>query len=115
MSNMLDVMMKLKGARNLGARQAALVDSAYFAVRSAGRAAPRKARPPVHEYVRHLVYNVLAQGEVNKVCLLCAALLPLPLCCAANVLLWCRDVLDVPVMCCAALMYCARLGRHGAT
>lgn len=44
MANFLEVMMKLRNARNLDARQSSLVDSAYFAVKSAGRAAMRKQR-----------------------------------------------------------------------
>lgn len=33
MGNFLEVMMKLRNARNLDARQSSLVDSAYFAVK----------------------------------------------------------------------------------
>eukprot|EP00887_Chlorella_sp_A99_P007640 scaffold20.g7640.t1 len=67
MSNMLEVMMKLRNARNLDARQSGLVDSAYFAVKAADRAVRRKQRPPLHEYIRHLVYTRLALGEVTRV------------------------------------------------
>ncbi len=67
MSNMIEVMAKLRNARNLDVRQSGLVDSAYFAVKAADKAVRRKQRPPVHEYVRHLVYQRLAAGEVTKV------------------------------------------------
>jgi regulator of nonsense transcripts 2 len=67
MSNFLEVMMKLRNARNLDARQSALVDSAYFAVRAADRAAARRQREPEREYIRHLVYERLPQGQVTKV------------------------------------------------
>lgn len=131
MSNMIEVMAKLRNARNLDVRQSGLVDSAYFAVKVGGlvglsclggksgllhwlagwlatsglhasllrvswwagqaraaqlllpstaeghtpsftlqaadKAVKRKQRPPVHEYVRHLVYDRLALGEVTKV------------------------------------------------
>ena len=36
MTNFLEVMMKLKNARNLDVRQSGLVDSAYFAVGGVG-------------------------------------------------------------------------------
>ncbi|KAL4452134.1 hypothetical protein ABPG75_007796 [Micractinium tetrahymenae] len=67
MANFLEVMMKLRNARNLDARQSSLVDSAYFAVKSLDRAAKRKQRPPIHEYIRHLVYERLPLGQVTKV------------------------------------------------
>ncbi|KAL4437467.1 hypothetical protein ABPG77_003448 [Micractinium sp. CCAP 211/92] len=67
MANFLEVMMKLRNARNLDARQSSLVDSAYFAVKSADRAAMRKQRPPIHEYIRYLVYERLPLGQVTKV------------------------------------------------
>lgn len=34
---------------------------------AADKAVKRKQRPPVHEYIRHLVYDRLASGEVTKV------------------------------------------------
>jgi hypothetical protein len=67
MSNMVEVMAKLRNARNLDVRQSGMVDSAYFAVKAADKAVKRKQRPPVHEYIRHLVYERLAAGEVTKV------------------------------------------------
>ena len=67
MSNFLEVMMRLRNARNLDARQSGLVDSAYFAVRAADRAVKRKQRPPQHEYIRYLVYERLPLGQVTKV------------------------------------------------
>lgn len=36
MGNFLEVMMRLRNARNLDARQSSLVDSAYFAVKARG-------------------------------------------------------------------------------
>jgi regulator of nonsense transcripts 2 len=59
LTNMLDVMVKLRNARNLDPRQAGLVDSSYFAVRSSGMVARRKRRPPAREYVRHQIYERL--------------------------------------------------------
>ena len=54
--------MKLRNARNLDARQSGLVDSAYFAVKAADKAVRRKQRPPLHEYIRHLIYTRLVGG-----------------------------------------------------
>ena len=34
---------------------------------AADKAVKRKQRPPVREYIRHLVYDRLALGEVTKV------------------------------------------------
>ena len=63
MTNFLEVMMKLRNARNLDARQSSLVDSAYFATKAGDRAAARRrTRPPMHEYIRHLVYQELPGG-----------------------------------------------------
>ncbi|EFN54863.1 hypothetical protein CHLNCDRAFT_134932 [Chlorella variabilis] len=67
MSNFLEVMMKLRNARNLDARQSGLVDSAYFAVKAADKGARRRQRPPQHEYIRHLVYERLPLGQVTRV------------------------------------------------
>ena len=66
-TNFLEVMMKLRNARNLDARQSGLIDSAYFAVRAADRAVKRKQRQPQQEYIRHLVYEKLPLGQVAKV------------------------------------------------
>ncbi|KAK9907680.1 hypothetical protein WJX75_008040 [Coccomyxa subellipsoidea] len=67
-SNMLEVMMKLKNSRNLDARQSMLLDNAYYAVRLPERVgARRKRRPPVHEYARHLIHNRLATEQVKPV------------------------------------------------
>jgi regulator of nonsense transcripts 2 len=60
MANMLDVMVRLKNVRNLDARQGGLVDAAYFVIKAPSRTVVmRKERPPVHEFVRHLVYQQL--------------------------------------------------------
>ncbi|BDA48017.1 Regulator of nonsense transcripts 2 [Coccomyxa sp. Obi] len=67
-SNMLEVMMKLKNSRNLDARQSMLLDNAYYAVRPPERVgARRKRRPPVHDYMRHLIHDRLATEQVKPV------------------------------------------------
>lgn len=51
MANFLEVMMKLRNARNLDARQSSLVDSAYFAVRAfaAATAGQQPATSAIHQ------------------------------------------------------------------
>ncbi len=62
------VMMKLKNSRNLDARQSMLLDNAYYAVRPPERVgARRKRRPPVHDYMRHLIHDRLATEQVKPV------------------------------------------------
>jgi hypothetical protein len=105
----LQVMMKLKSAKNLDARQTMLLEHAYFQVRrlcalglgkpptwptylpctsshtsgpctetAAGRrpaqvrppermALPKKLRPPLHAFIRHLLRDVLAQDTLQHV------------------------------------------------
>jgi len=67
MTNMLDIMMKLKKARNLDARQSGLVDAAYYAVKSTGPVKRVKNRPPLHAWIRHQIYAELATGDVSRV------------------------------------------------
>lgn len=61
------VMMKLKNSRNLDARQSLLLESAFYAARPPERtAARRKQRPPLHEYMRHLVHERLTHAELKQ-------------------------------------------------
>lgn len=61
-------MVKLRNSRNLDARQALLVDNAYYAVHPPERVgARRKRRPPMHEYMRHLILDSLSKDEVKPV------------------------------------------------
>jgi regulator of nonsense transcripts 2 len=67
-SAMLDIFTRLKSAKNLDARTTRLADSAYNACRPPEVVAKRgKIRPPVHEYVRHLVFIVLKPGTETVV------------------------------------------------
>ena len=60
-------MMKLKNSRNLDARQSLLLESAFYAARPPERtAARRKQRPPLHEYMRHLVHQPLTQADLKQ-------------------------------------------------
>ncbi len=59
--------MKLKNSRNLDARQTLLLDSAAYAARPPERlGARRKRRPPMHEYMRHLVHERLTHAELKQ-------------------------------------------------
>jgi regulator of nonsense transcripts 2 len=63
------VLGRLKAARNLDARQAALVDSAFLACRPPARSlALRRAkeRPPVHAFVRHVIFSILTPAAVER-------------------------------------------------
>jgi regulator of nonsense transcripts 2 len=65
---LVDVLGRLKQARNLDARQAALVDGAYLACRPPARGASwwrRKERPPMLEFIRHVVFTRLGQDSLD--------------------------------------------------
>ena len=64
----VQVMMKLKNARNLDARQSMLVDSAYYQCNPPQHSAlKRKRRPAVQDWMRHLVFVQLGKDDVRKV------------------------------------------------
>ncbi|GIM12927.1 hypothetical protein Vretimale_16172, partial [Volvox reticuliferus] len=68
MENMLEVMMRLKNARNLDPRHAGLVDSAYFAVKPPSKERQRRRkRSALHEYIRHLIFEVLSEATIPVV------------------------------------------------
>ena len=67
---LVDILARMKAARNLDARQAALADGAFLACRPHQRAPlrKRKQRPPVHEFVRHCIFTLLAPGPAVERC-----------------------------------------------
>jgi regulator of nonsense transcripts 2 len=68
MENLLAVLMRLRNVKNLDNRQAALVDSAYFATCPPDKAAARRRRrPPQQEYIRHLLFERLSDGSIVEV------------------------------------------------
>eukprot|EP00798_Chlamydomonas_sp_ICE-L_P014700 gene14700-20740_t len=68
MQNMLEVMMRLKNVKNLDPRRSSQVDGAYFAVKQPSKGAvKRKNRPPIQEYIRHLILVQLREDTVVHV------------------------------------------------
>ena len=65
----MQVMVKLRNARNLDARHNLLVDGAAHACKPAASLAPRRKQyPPLEAYMRHLVLVELFIGDVKKAC-----------------------------------------------
>jgi regulator of nonsense transcripts 2 len=68
MENMLEVMMKLKNVKNMDSRRSAQIDWAYTEVKQPGRAnQQRKKRPPMQEYIRHLIFTRLSKATAPDV------------------------------------------------
>lgn len=67
MGNLLDTVWRLKSVKNLEQRHNTLVETAFHAARpSSGIKLQRhKIRPPLHEYVRRLIYTWLAPETVK--------------------------------------------------
>lgn len=67
MSSILETLWRVKSVRNLEARHNTLIENAFYAVRlsSGGKAQRVKARPPIHEYIRHLIYHRLDSANVT--------------------------------------------------
>ena len=64
---LLDIFVRLKSAKGLDGRHAALVDGAYNVCRPPEHKLKRKVRPPIQEYIRHLIFTVLAKGTLPHV------------------------------------------------
>ncbi|CAI5470093.1 unnamed protein product [Closterium sp. Yama58-4] len=68
MGNMLDIIQRLKNARSFDAHHSTLIDNAYFLCRPPDRVAKViKTRPPLHQYIRKLLYADLSKSTVEKV------------------------------------------------
>lgn len=64
----LEQMMRLKTATALDSRHAAQVENSYYLVKPPeGANAMHKHRPPMHSYIRHLVFEELSKSNVDKV------------------------------------------------
>ncbi|KAK9868805.1 hypothetical protein WJX84_002149 [Apatococcus fuscideae] len=68
MSNMLEVMQRLKIAKNLNIRQAMLVENAYYICRPPDRPTiEKRERTPLQQYMRHLVHDQLTQDDTKQI------------------------------------------------
>ena len=67
MTNMLEIMMKLKTAKNMDSNHAGLVDYTYNVVKCTAQGPKMKERPPIHEWIRYLIYTCLDASSVSFV------------------------------------------------
>ncbi|CAA0811276.1 Regulator of nonsense transcripts UPF2 [Striga hermonthica] len=68
MSNMLDILMRLKNVKNLDPRQSTLVENAYYLCKPPERSARvSKVRPPLHQYIRKLLFSDLDKSSIERV------------------------------------------------
>lgn len=69
MGNILDTLWRVKSVKNLEARHNTLIENAFFSVKlsSGSKAQKVKIRPPLHEYIRHLLYHRLDETNVTWV------------------------------------------------
>lgn len=67
MGNILETIWRLKSVKNMEARQNTLVETAFFASKpsSVNKNQKRKCRPPIHEYIRHLIYYRLDSTNIK--------------------------------------------------
>eukprot|EP00029_Vermamoeba_vermiformis_P002932 TRINITY_DN1329_c0_g1_i5.p1 TRINITY_DN1329_c0_g1~~TRINITY_DN1329_c0_g1_i5.p1 ORF type:complete len:1191 (+),score=394.25 TRINITY_DN1329_c0_g1_i5:17-3589(+) len=66
-NNMLEILMRLRAAKNLDARQNNLVENAFFSVKPPERPIKQKQRPIMQDYIRKLIYEDLNKGSVKMV------------------------------------------------
>ncbi|XP_038978276.1 regulator of nonsense transcripts UPF2-like [Phoenix dactylifera] len=68
MANMLEIMMRLKNVKNLDPRHSTLVENAYYLCKPPERSARvSKVRPPLHQYIRKLLFSDLDKSTVEHV------------------------------------------------
>lgn len=68
MANMLEIMMRLKNVKNLDARHSTLVENAYYLCKPPEKSARvSKVRPPLHQYVRKLLFSDLDKQSIEHV------------------------------------------------
>jgi len=65
----LATMMRLRAAKNLDARLETMLENAYYVCRPAQQSqrAQKKVRPPLHEYIRYLLFSRLTKATLNEV------------------------------------------------
>ncbi|KAM7277030.1 hypothetical protein ACFE04_018896 [Oxalis oulophora] len=68
MGNMLEILMRLKNVKNLDPRQSTLVENAYYLCKPPERSARvSKVRPPLHQYIRKLLFSDLDKSSIEHV------------------------------------------------
>jgi len=68
MANMLEILMRLKNVKNLDPRHSTLVENAYYLCKPPERSARiSKVRPPLHQYIRKLLFSDLDKSSVEHV------------------------------------------------
>ncbi|CAL5026370.1 unnamed protein product [Urochloa decumbens] len=70
MSNMLEILRRLKNVKNLDAHHSTLVENAYYLCKPPERSTRvSKLRPPLHQYIRRLLFSDLDKSTVRHVLL----------------------------------------------
>ncbi|CAM6103727.1 unnamed protein product [Calypogeia fissa] len=68
MGNMLEIIMRLKNVKNLDARHSTLVENAYYQCKPPERSARvLNVRPPLHQYIRKLLFSDLDKSSIERV------------------------------------------------
>ncbi|XP_054794986.1 regulator of nonsense transcripts UPF2-like isoform X2 [Prosopis cineraria] len=68
MANMLEILMRLKNVKNLDPRHSTLVENAYYLCKPPERSARvSKVRPPLHQYIRKLLFSDLDKSTIEHV------------------------------------------------
>lgn len=68
MGNMLEIIMRLKNVKNLDARHSTMVENAYYQCKPPERSARvSKVRPPLHQYIRKLLFSDLDEPSFDHV------------------------------------------------
>ncbi|MCD7449886.1 Regulator of nonsense transcripts upf2, partial [Datura stramonium] len=68
MANMLEILMRLKNVKNLDPRHITLVENAYYLCKPPERSARvSKVRPPMHQYIRKLLFSDLDKSSIEHV------------------------------------------------
>ncbi|GAU44189.1 hypothetical protein TSUD_373240 [Trifolium subterraneum] len=68
MGNMLEILMRLKNVKNLDPRHSTLVENAYYLCKPPERSARvAKIRPPLHQYIRKLLFSDLDKSTIEHV------------------------------------------------
>ncbi|CAH2041879.1 unnamed protein product [Thlaspi arvense] len=68
MTNMLEILMRLKNVKNLDPRHSTLVENAYYLCKPPERSARvSKVRPPLHQYIRKLLFSDLDKSTIEHV------------------------------------------------